>query len=133
MTSAWCLLRRDTGAVVVEDLEIAAGFWSRFVGLQFRASLKPGAGLLRVPCSSIHTFFVRFPLDVVMIDERGTVVGARRAVKPWRVVLAARRTHAILEMPPGGQEIAAGTTLRLARGDGTASAPPAAVAFLAEV
>jgi uncharacterized protein len=95
------LVDRDTGAVVVEDLEVADGFWSRLWGLQFRAALPPAAGLLLTPCASLHTFWMRFAIDVVMLDRGGVALAVRRGVRPWRVVLAARGTHSVLEVPCG--------------------------------
>ena len=109
MSDRWQLIDRDTGAVVVEAREVADPFWSRFKGLQFRAGLAAGAGLLLVPCSSIHTFWMRFAIDVVFLDDQGVVLGWRSGVRPWRVVAPVRGAHAILEVPAGS------TTLRLSK------------------
>ncbi|MDX1926557.1 MAG: DUF192 domain-containing protein, partial [Pirellulaceae bacterium] len=56
------------GRVILPELEIASTFWSRFVGLQFRRELPKHSGLWLSPCSSIHTCFMRFPIDVLMLD-----------------------------------------------------------------
>jgi uncharacterized membrane protein (UPF0127 family) len=132
MKTGWRLLDRATGAVVVQDLAIADGFWSRFQGLQFRAGLPPGGGLLLVPCASVHTCWMRFTLDVAMLDARGVVLAIRRAVRPWRVVVAARGTHAVLETPAGGVSLAPGSRLLIRRGNGPCEWPPASVRFLWE-
>jgi uncharacterized protein len=114
MTSAWRVVERDTARTVVDRLEIADGYWPRLVGLQFRAEPPPGFGLLLAPCSSIHTFFMRFAIDLVMLDRSGCVLEVRRGVRPWRVVMPVRRTYAILEVPSGRDPgIAAGQSLRL--------------------
>lgn len=93
------LLDRATGEVVVQSLEIADTFWSRFKGLQFRRALPRESGLLLVPCSSIHTFWMRFPIDVIFLGPRGEVLDVRPHVRPWRVTRAVPSTHAILEVP----------------------------------
>lgn len=49
-----------------------------------RRSLPPATGLLFVPGGSIHTAFMRFPIDVVFIDENGVVVDVAEHVGPWR-------------------------------------------------
>lgn len=113
MRTGWRLIERASGAVVVSELELADGFWSRLKGLQFRAALPPGRGLLLVPCGSIHTFWMRFSIDVVMIDRQGCVLGVRHGVRPWRMVKAVRGTHAILEVPVDTATVTPGTTLRL--------------------
>lgn len=93
------VLDRATGAVVVERLELAAGYWSRLRGLQLRPRPPRGYGLLLLPSSSIHTFAMRFAIDAAMIDRSGRVLEVRRAVPPWRVVLPTSKPVAILEIP----------------------------------
>ncbi len=95
------LVRAATGLVVIPTVAVADGYWSRLAGLQFRAPLPPGHGLLLVGCSSVHTCFLRFALDLVMLDREWRVVETRRGVRPWRVVWPARTTHTILEMTAG--------------------------------
>ncbi len=114
------LIDNDTGVVAVEDLELAKGYWSRVKGLQFRKSLPLGRGLLLIPGGSIHTFWMRFAIDVVMLDRDLTVLDVRREVRPWRIVKAVPGTHAILELPAGTAAVSCGATLRLVqveRGD----------------
>lgn len=109
----WRLIQADTGSTVANALEIADGFWSRFKGLQFRAALPAGTGLLLVPCPSVHTFFVRFAIDVISIDRTGRVVAVRRHVKPWRIVPPTPGGYATLEMPAGAARVNVGDSLRL--------------------
>ena len=78
MASTWRLVSKTTGKTVVAQLRIADGFWSRLAGLQFRRPLPSDAGLLLVPCNSVHTCFVRFPVDVVFLDGSGCVLAVRR-------------------------------------------------------
>jgi uncharacterized membrane protein (UPF0127 family) len=119
VTSPWRLVEGGTGRAVVDRLEIADGFRSRLVGLQFRPEPQPGFGLLLAPCTSIHTFFLRFTIDLVMLDRSGCVVAVRRGVRPWRVVAPVRRTYAILEVPSGRDlGVAAGQSVRLEPPDG---------------
>jgi len=65
-----------------------------------RRELPAGNGLLIDPCSSIHMFFMRFPIDVVFLDRDGTVVKIVHAIKPWRVAMGAGGKKA-LELPAG--------------------------------
>ncbi len=112
MQSPWQLVDGETGRVVVSSLELADGYWSRLVGWQLRRRPENGHGLLLVPCSSIHTCFLRFPLDLVLFDSQGKVIAVRTGVRPWRLVLPARRAHAILELPSGGPGIQSVKSLR---------------------
>lgn len=125
MSTGWRLVERGSGAVVVPEVELADGEWSRLWGLQFRASLPPGRGLLLTDTASIHTCFLRFAIDVVMLDRNGVILDVRRGVRPWRVVFAARGTDSVLEVPAGGAEVAIGSALRLERTGSEAGPLPA--------
>ena len=91
------MLVDSTGTTIIPQLEIANTFIRRFIGLQFRSSLPPKSGIWISPCSSIHTCFMRFPIDVWMLDRNGIVLPSQRNVRPWRIVIAPRGTHSIVE------------------------------------
>jgi uncharacterized membrane protein (UPF0127 family) len=109
-------LTGDDGRVVVERCALANGFLTRLRGLLGRRGLEPGEGLLLSPSSSVHTLFMRFPIDVVFLDRGLLVVGVSADVRPWR--LAGRRgARHVLELPAGQAEacgIHAGERLTLA-------------------
>jgi len=80
-------------------IQIAAGFWSRLFGLMFKKQINYGLWLL--PCRSIHTFGMRFSIDVVYLDVWGEVVGWQCDVPPNRVVIAPKQTFSIIEYQSG--------------------------------
>jgi hypothetical protein len=99
--------------VVVERCLVADGMLTRMRGLLGRSELPRGEGILLRPAGSIHTFFMRFPIDVVFLDNSDTVVGVERRVKPWRAA-ARRGAKAVLELPAGeadSRALAAGQRL----------------------
>jgi len=69
-------------------------------GLLGRAGLEPGTGMLIDAAPSVHTFFMRFPIDVVFLDRDRKVVGVRHRLAPWRVA-GARGAVAALELRAG--------------------------------
>lgn len=71
------------------------------MGLLGRRCLDPDEGLLIAPCSAVHTFFMRFPIDVAFLDRTGTVLKTASAVPPSRIVLGGPRACIALELPPG--------------------------------
>ncbi len=77
---------------------VARGFRARLLGLSHRRRSRAGAGLLIPRCSSVHTFGMRFELDVFFLDEAGRTIEARRRVPPRRV-LRCRGASAVLEIP----------------------------------
>src|SRR3982750_4061877 len=73
---------------------------SRLLGLAFLGSLPSGHALLIPDCRSVHTFGMRFPIDVAFLDERGAPVRIERAV-PRRRVLVERSAFAVIESHAG--------------------------------
>lgn len=91
-------LTRDT--VLGTRVEIAGSGASRRKGLLGREGLEHGGGLWIVPCESVHTFFMRFPIDLVYLDRKHCVRKVRNAVGSWRLS-ACLTAHSILELPAG--------------------------------
>jgi uncharacterized protein len=112
MQAEWQLIEPQSGRAIVGECELADTYWSRLIGWQLRRAPAAGQGLLLVPCASVHTCLLRFGLDLVMLDRTGRVLVVRRGIRPWRVVLAPRHTHAVLEMAAPGAEIEVGQSLR---------------------
>jgi uncharacterized protein len=80
------------------DVWVATGFRSRLRGLAWRDRAQAPAGLLIPRCSSVHTFGMRFELDVYFLDSESRVLLARRRVPPRRI-LWCRGASAVLEIP----------------------------------
>ena len=80
--------------------EVADTAATRNKGLLGRTGLPPGGGMWIVPCESVHTFFMKFPLDLVYLDRDKKVKKARSHVGPWRLS-ACLSAHSILELPAG--------------------------------
>lgn len=78
-------------------------FWRRLVGLLNRSSLDTRQGLLLSPCGSIHTFAMRFSIDVVFLDGEGRVLGYADNVSPNRVRFAPKGTRKVLEVAHGNR------------------------------
>lgn len=103
MASLPCTLVRTDGAVVCDSCSVAASFLSRLRGLLGRGGLRAGEGLLIRPASSVHTFFMRFAIDVVFLDRNGVVVKLVSNLRPWRVAFA-RGGRDALELRAGVAE-----------------------------
>jgi uncharacterized protein len=97
---------RKSGGVVCEHCDVAETFATRLRGLLGREGLAAGDGLLLRPTGSVHTCFMRMPIDVVMLDRDLRVLGTVSALAPWRAA-GARGARAVLELA-AGQAIARG-------------------------
>ena len=109
MASRRASLQRQDGRVVCEQLLVAARPLRRMRGLLGRSSLPAGEGILLRPAGSIHTFFMRFPIDVVFLDAEDVVVGIEPELAPWRT--AGRRGAAKVVELAAGECVRRGVTL----------------------
>ncbi|MBI3977975.1 MAG: DUF192 domain-containing protein [Chloroflexi bacterium] len=98
------IANRTRGAVLAAHCAVARSFLDRFVGLMGRAGLPEDAGLLIVPCNSIHSAFMRFRFDAVFLDRQFRVVHLIRAMPPYRLSRIVFRAHSVLELPAGTVE-----------------------------
>src|ERR1039458_6677634 len=88
------------GTVLATRLEVAETAQHRSKGLLGRVELTPGEGLWIVPCESVHTFFMRFPIDLVYLDRKNKIKKVRNEVGAWRMS-ACLSAHSVLELPAG--------------------------------
>jgi uncharacterized membrane protein (UPF0127 family) len=88
------------GRVVCERCTVADRPLTRLRGLLGRSALPQGEGILLRPAPSIHTWFMRFPIDAVFLSPELEVLAVRPAMPAWRVA-AARGARAVLELAAG--------------------------------
>jgi len=93
-------VRSENGVVLCGRCRLADSWGSRLRGLLGKKKLEAGEGLLLTPGGSIHTFFMRFAIDVVFLETDLTVLGFRETVRPWRMV-GWRGARSVLELPAG--------------------------------
>jgi len=93
-------LARDDGTIVCPRCTVAATPLRRMKGLLGRKELPPGEGLLLRPGSSIHMFFMRFPIDAVFLDRELVVRKVVPDLKPWRLA-SARGAKSVVELAAG--------------------------------
>jgi uncharacterized protein len=93
-------LANDEGTVVCEHCLLAETMFARLRGLLGRSGLSSGEGMLLRPAASIHTAFMRFPIDAVFLDRENRVVKVAAELAPWRAA-ACRGSRTVLELPAG--------------------------------
>jgi uncharacterized membrane protein (UPF0127 family) len=115
----YALLREESGLVLATRVEPAFDSRSRRRGLLGRDTLEEDAALIIAPCSGIHTFFMRFSIDVVFVTRAGRVLKTSPLVPPWRMRIAFG-AFAVIEFPAGTiarSHTNVGDALRLARSE----------------
>src|SRR3954454_14100651 len=94
------ILRDARGRDICERCSVADRPHTRMRGLLGRADLPAGEGLLLRPSPSIHTWFMRFPIDALFLDRDLCVLGVRRDLRPWRMAWQ-KGARAVLELAAG--------------------------------
>ena len=84
--------------VLGHRVPVAVSFRARLLGLAHLDREHAGTGLLIPRCASVHTFGMRFPLDLVFLDATGRAISTRHAIGPRRIATD-RRAAAVLELP----------------------------------
>jgi uncharacterized membrane protein (UPF0127 family) len=95
------LVNRRNGSVLAERVERATGVWKRMRGLLGRRELPPGDALAIEPCTSIHTFFMRFAIDAVFLGRDGKVIRALSNLRPFRATRIYPSAAQVVELPAG--------------------------------
>lgn len=100
MRTAELTLRREDGRVVCESVRVADTTTRRLRGLLGRRSLPSGQGMLLRPAFSIHTWFMRFPIDVVFLDPEQVVIKIDASVRPFKTS-SCRGAREVVELTAG--------------------------------
>ncbi|HUS07813.1 MAG TPA: DUF192 domain-containing protein [Bryobacteraceae bacterium] len=94
-------MRNSTRENVLGDsVDVADTSSKRRSGLLKYPGLKAGQGLWIVPCEAVHTFGMKFPIDVVFLNKKRKILKVRRDMGKWRMALCLR-AHSVLELPAG--------------------------------
>ena len=92
---------KTRGTVLAQKAKIANTPLLRLRGLLGRSFLDQGEGLIIEPCSSIHTCFMRFPIDVLFLDNNNKIVLLANNLPPWRLFGTLFKGKIALELPTG--------------------------------
>ena len=95
------IVNQTTGQELARRAAVADSMWTRFLGLQGQPRLPQGAGLVLLPCASIHMLFMRFPIDAVFATREGRVVRIGRGLRPWISACFAPGALYCVELPVG--------------------------------
>jgi uncharacterized protein len=93
-------INKTKGSEVAGRLEVADNASARSKGLLGRSGLAQGAGLWIIPCESVHTFWMKFSIDLIYLDRALRVRKVRECVRPWRMS-ACLTAHSVIELPCG--------------------------------
>ena len=112
---AWSVRNRSTERVLASTIIPAFDRKARNRGLLGQQSLAPGVAMVLAPCNGIHTWFMRFPIDVIFVGRSGRVLKVRERMAPFRLTLRLG-AFAVIELAAGSSaHTSVGDTLFLSR------------------
>jgi uncharacterized membrane protein (UPF0127 family) len=94
-------INKTRNRIVAQQVTEARSFAKRLKGLMGMHSLPMGCGLHILPCNSIHSFFMRFAIDVAFLDKHGKILHMLHAFPPWRLGPYVIGARSVLELPAG--------------------------------
>lgn len=95
-----CIKNTTKGTVVADHTKTADNFWRRLKGLLGTSSLLTGHGLIIKPCSSVHTFGMKYPIDVLFVDGNHQIIKIVENMLPGKVSMASGSKY-VVELPTG--------------------------------
>ena len=95
------IINKTKNTILAENAVIADTVFKRMKGLLARKGLKPEEALVLKPCKSIHTFFMRFPIDVVFVGQDNRIIKAIQGLAPWRLTGIYFLAQYCIELPIG--------------------------------
>jgi uncharacterized membrane protein (UPF0127 family) len=98
------LIASKNNFVLADEVNKAHGLLSRMKGLLGKNNLANGAGLWIPACNSIHTFFMKFPIDAIFLDKNMTVCALYTKLAPWRITKIVWNATSVLELAAGSIE-----------------------------
>lgn len=90
--------------ILYDNVKVACSFGSRLKGLLGKKELSPGEGLFIAPCTSIHMFFMNFPIDAIFLDNQGQIIWIYHNLGKWRLSRYHTEALGVLEVTAGTAE-----------------------------
>jgi len=95
------IINRTTNTVLATEALIADSYFKRLKGLLGVKELRRNAGLVIRPCNSVHTFFMRFPIDVLFVDKNNRIIKTIPHLKPYCFTALYFGAVFVIELPAG--------------------------------
>ncbi len=92
---------RTKNTIIVEKAIMADTFWRRLIGLMGKAKLEEKNGIILTPCNSVHTMFMRFPIDVIFLSHKLEVLLIKQNLRPWAISPIVVGARYVLEVNAG--------------------------------
>jgi uncharacterized protein len=95
------IINSTKDSILADKAVMADRAFSRARGLLGRKEFNKGEAMVLKPCNSVHTFFMRFAIDVVFVDKNNKVIGMLLCLKPFRITGICWQSKQAIELPVG--------------------------------
>jgi uncharacterized membrane protein (UPF0127 family) len=95
------LINKKNNKILASKIKVANNFFSRSKGLLGRTKMEDEEALHIIPCSSIHSFFMKFNFDAVFLDKSNKVIHIIENMPAWRTSKICLLGHSVIELPAG--------------------------------
>lgn len=87
--------------LIADNIKVAENFFTRSVGLLSRKSISESEALIIKPCCSVHTFFMKFAIDILFVSASGEVIALYENISPWRILPIHLNSKYVIELSAG--------------------------------
>ena len=84
--------------LLANEVTVAKNFITRSIGLLLHSEMSNDEAMVIYPCGCIHTFFMKFAIDVIFVDKNNKVVAIKENIKPWRISPLYLRSKYVIEL-----------------------------------
>ncbi len=95
------MIIKKEGEEIYNNVKVANKVFDRMLGLMFSDFDSSFGGLIIEPCNSIHTFFMKFNLDIIFLSKENKVLKIIENIPPWRMTLPVFGAVKVLELNAG--------------------------------
>ena len=95
------IVNQTRNVILADNVSVADNPFSRMKGLLGRSSLGEGQALVIKPSDSIHTFFMRCPIDIIFVGKDNKIIKAVHSLPPFRMTAICFKSYFVIELPSG--------------------------------
>ena len=95
------LINKKNERILADNIKVANNSFTRLKGLLGRHSLDRGEGLHIIPCTSIHSFFMKFRFDAIFINKKNEVIHLIENMPAWGISKICFSAYSVVELPSG--------------------------------
>jgi len=95
------LINNANNTMISETVITANTFFKRLKGLMFTKELPDENALHIMPCNEIHTFHMKYSIDVLYLDRNNVILAIDEDIKPWKIGKRVKKAVSVVELPSG--------------------------------